>query len=323
VNSLLFPLSRYKFITVVLILLSAALIVGQTFLTDANPVYLWCNWAVGGVFAVVLWYVMGRFHLGGVSEGKALAITWPLMSMAQNFAYLYFNPTFPYYHGLLQLLALMAIITLILSTWQSEQSPARCIGIGMLIGLTATLFPRTILWLVLMPFIMFHMRSASIRNVLSTFTGALLGIWIDYFLIFSFLSPSEADQIILQFLHIFDMINYADILSGLTLGQCLFLALLAILVIVYSLSAMVLGTGHSIRSGASIVLLSSLSIAEVIFLCFDLSNTALYISQLALFLCIQLTIHQANIRSSANEWWTILTIVISLGISILPLVDLI
>ena len=101
--------------TTVNVVISAALIVGQMILTDGNPLILWCNWLAAGALAVSLWYIMGRFHLGGASEGKALAITWPLMSITLNFAYLYFDITYPYYRGLIQLFALMGFITLSLS----------------------------------------------------------------------------------------------------------------------------------------------------------------------------------------------------------------
>lgn len=313
-----FPLSKSKGITPLLVVISAALIVGQMILTDGNPLVLWGNWATAGLLSAGLWYVMGRFHLGGVTEGKALAITWPLMSITLNFAYLYFDITYPYFRGLVQLFALMGIITLVLSIWQEEQSTLRTLCIGILIGLSSTFFPHTILWIFMVPFIMFHMRATSSRNVFSILTGALLGVWFDYCLLF-FQGPEVADAMLLQYLDIFQTNHYIQALHALNLWQWLYLAIMALMVIVYSISAMLLGTGHSMRASASIMLLSTLSIAAVIFLCFDLMHTALYICQLSLFLCIQLTIHQANLRSSANEWWTLFIMVLCVVISILPL----
>lgn len=316
----LFPLSRYKVTTFLLILLSALLIVGQNFLTDVNPFFLWGNWLSAGLLALGIWYLMGRFHLGGVSEGKSLAITWPLMSVTQNFALLYFDPSYSYIRGLLVLFALMGIITLALSTWQEEQSTIRSLSIGLLIGLSSTVFPHSILWLILVPFITFHMRSASSRNVFSILTGALMGVWMNYCLLFILLGEAAANAMLLQYADIINLSDYTAALSSFSLWQWLYLAMLTLLVIVYSISAMLLGTGHSVRASASIMLLSTVSIAEVLFLCFDLSNTALYISQLTLFLCVQLSIHQANLRSSVNEWWTICIILLVVAISILPLV---
>lgn len=316
---LIFPLSRNKGITLLLVMTSAALIVGQMILTDANPFVLWGNWLMAGVLSVCLWYIIGRFHLGGVNECKSLAITWPMMSATLNFVYLYFDINYPYLHGLVLLLSLMAIITLVLSIWQEEQSTVRALGIGLLVGMSSTFFPHTILWLLLVPFIIFHMRATSARNVFSIITGALLGIWIVYFTLDMVLGAERSDAMLMQYIDIFQISQYVGAIEALSLWQWLYLSILALMVIVYSISAMVLGTGHSTRASASIMLLSTLSIAAVVLLCFDLSHTSLYISQLALFLCIQLTIHQANLRSSANEWWTITIITLCIGLSVPPL----
>lgn len=305
--------------TTVNVVISAALIVGQMILTDGNPLILWCNWLAAGALAVSLWYIMGRFHLGGASEGKALAITWPLMSITLNFAYLYFDITYPYYRGLIQLFALMGFITLSLSIWQETQATLRNLCIGILIGLTSTFFPHTILWLFLVPFLMFHMRATSSRNIFSILTGTLLGIWFDYILLF-FQGAEVADAMLMQYLEIFQVNHYVETFLSLTLWQWLYLSIMAILLFIYSISTMLLGTGHSVRSNASIMLLSGLSIAAIVFLCFDLAHTTLYICQLSLFLSIQLTIHQANIRSTANEWWTLFILALCVCISILPLI---
>lgn len=303
-----------------LILLSAVLVVGQILLTGADPFVLWLNWGVAGIFSLGLWLLMGKFHLGGVSDGKSMAIVWPLMSVTLNFAYLYFNPSNPVLFGLLHLSALMGIITLMLSIWQEEQATLRNLCIGLLIGICSTFFPHTILWLLLIPLAMFHLRSTSLRNGCSILTGALMGIWIVYCLYFIGQGAEAADGIIRKFSELFDMASYVEVLSSFSLWHWLFIAMLVLMVIIYSLSAMVLGTGHSVRASACIMLISTLSIASVFFLCIDINNTALYICQLALFLCIQLTIHQANLRSSANEWWTIFIILLSFGISVLPLI---
>lgn len=319
-NSLLFPLSRYKISSFLLILLSALLIVGQIFLTDADFIILGTNWLMAGVLATGIWYLMGKFHLGEVSEGRAIAITWPLMSVAQNFAYLYFDPNYPFYLGQIYLLILLFIIMLILSTWQELYSTPRNLCIGLLIGLIATSFPHAILWLLMVPLITFHMRSASPRNVFSILTGAVLGAWIAYFLLFVLRSPEAADAMLFNFSTIIDFPDYLATINNFSLWQWLYLSILTLMVIIYSFSAMLLGTGHSVRASASIMLISTLSIAGVLFLCFDISRAALYISQLTLFLCIQLSIHQANLRSSANEWWTIFIILFCISISILPII---
>lgn len=319
---LLFPLSRNKSLTTVLILLSALLIVAQTLLTDGDVFVLWGNWLLSGAFALALWFVLGRFHLGGVSEGKSLAIAWPLMSVTQNFAYLYFAPTYPAYKGMVQVSALMLIVCLVLSIWQDERATVRCLAIGLLVGLSSALFPHTVLWLLMVPVIVYHTRSVSSRNVFSILTGAVLGLWVVYCYLDIFYGHAEADALPLQFLEIFSLSGYATLFHTFQVWQWLYLALMVVLVIAYSISAVVLGTGHSVRASDSIMQLCMLSIAEVIFMCLDPSHTALYICQLSLFLGIQLSVHQANLHSSANEWWTLLIILGGIALSVLPLLPI-
>ena len=304
--------------TTVNVVISAALIVGQMILTDGNPLILWGNWMSAGMLAAAFWYAMGRFHLEGISEGKAMAIIWPLMSMTLNFAYLYFPIGYPYYHGLIQILTLMGFIVLSFSIWQARQATVRCIGLGFLLGLSSTIFPHTLLWLLLIPYIMFHMRATSSRNVFSILTGALLGVWMDYCVLFS-MSPEEADGMLLHYLSIFQANHYVQMFLSLTLWQWLYIALMSTLLFIYSIVNMLLGTGHSMRSNASIMLLAGQSIAAIVFLSFDLKHTSLYVSQLSLFLGMLLTIHQSNSRSLANEWWTQFILFGCAIISILPL----
>lgn len=319
---LLFPLSRNKGISFLLILLSAILIVGQTFLTDGDPFVLWGNWLLSGACAAAMWFVLGRFHLGGVSEGKSMAIAWPLMSVTQNFSYLYFAPTYPAYKCMLQISALMLIISLVLSIWQDERATIRCIAIGLLISLSAALFPHTVLWLLMIPSIVYNTRSVSARNIYSILTGAVLGLWLMFCYLDVFYGHEEADNMPLQFLEIFNLSGYTSLFHTFQVWQWLYLLLMALLVIAYSISAVVLGTGHSVRASDSIMQLCTLSIAVVVFMCLDPSHTALYICQLSLFLGIQLSVHQANLHSSANEWWTILIILGGIGLSVLPLLPI-
>ena len=70
--------------------------------------------------------------------------------------------------------------------------------------------------------------------------------------------------------------NFDLLSSGLGLWQWLFLGLLALLVIVYSISAMLLNVG-SVRVGASISLISTLSISTVVFSFLDVTHLAIYI----------------------------------------------
>lgn len=319
---LLYPLSRNKSLTTLLVLLSALLIVAQNLLTDGDAMVLWSNWLLSGAFALGLWFVLGRYHLGGVSDVKAMAIAWPLMSVAQNFAYLYFAPSYSNYKGMAHITALMLFVGVVLSIWQDECATLRCLIAGMLLGLSAALFPHTILWLLIIPFVLYYARSVSLRNIYSILTGAVLGLWVVFCYLNLFYGQDTADSLPLQFAEIFCFSSYAVLFQTMQLWQWLYLSLMALLVVTYSISAVVLGTGHSVRASDSIMLLCVMSVAAVFFMCLDPRHTSLYICQLAMFLSIQLTLHQANLNSSANEWWTLLILLGGIVISVLPLLPI-
>lgn len=319
------PFSR-PYTTPLLLLLSIALVIAQMLLSEANDMALWINWFFTGLIAAGIWHITKRYHLCGIYDGRAIAISWPLLCAVMNFTLCYFPRFERFYMGVVLEMAMLVVLTLILSAWQGKMSVKRHILLGIIIGLTSTLFPHTLLWLTLLPLAGFHMRSWSMRNAFGTLTGTLLGIWVVYVGLFAWdqwwRTAAEvsypADQMLLNYAVIVQPENFDLLSSGLGLWQWLFLGLLALLVIVYSISAMLLNVG-SVRVGASISLISTLSISTVVFSFLDVTHLAIYICLLALFLSIQLTVHMANVRRAFNEWWTLVIILALYVLSALPM----
>ena len=230
------PLSRVPYIPPLLILLSIALVVAQMILGDANVMALWVNWIISGCVAAGIWYVTKNYHLCGIYEGKAFTISWPILSACLNFTLCHFPHTEQFIMGILLLLAMLSVLSLLLSVWQDAYSVGKHLIVGLIIGLTSTLLPHTLLWLLLLPLVSYHMRSWSTRNTFSTLTGAILGIWFVYCALFFWGGNVEegetvismADQMILNYGSIVQPDNF-DLLSvGFGLWQWLFLGLIAL-----------------------------------------------------------------------------------------------
>lgn len=312
-----------------LFLLSIGLVVAQMILDDANELALWINWLFAGVFSAGIWHVTKRYHLCGIYDGKSFTISWPILSASLNFSLCHFPNTEHFYIGILSLMAMLVALSLLLSVWQEEQSAGRHMLVGIIIGLVSTLLPHALMWLFLLPLVTYHMRSWSLRNIFSTLTGAVLGIWIVYCSLFlreelvgGYTEGSmwmQSGQIIRNYAYIINFESYEQLIEGFGLWHWLFLGLIALLVLVYSISAMFLNVGNSIRAGASISLVSTLSLFLVVLSFFDIAHLSIYLSLLSFFLCIQLTIHQANLRTSLNEWWTLIVIISMMALTALPL----
>lgn len=313
------PLSRTPSITPLIVFLNAAVIVVQTFLGDFNPIPLWVNWVVAGFLSGGIWHIVARFSLEGGAKVKAFAISWPLLALTMNISYCYFSPTDLYYKTIVQLLAILAILTLFLSLWQRRKSILKHLLIGLIIGVVSTLIPHAILWLLLIPLASYYMRCWSSRNLFSALTGTLFGVWVVYLAHALVLGFPMADAIIQRYAVVLATDDITTLLSGLGFWQYLFLAFTALLLIVYSISSRLITTG-TVRVASSIQLISMLSFALVFFLFFDLRHLTTYLCIFSLFLGLQLTIHQANSHSAANEWWIILILVLTAALSLLPVI---
>lgn len=309
-----------------LIFLSICLVIAQAVLSQASLLSLCFNWCFAVVLAVGVWNVTKRYHLCGVYDSKAIPITLPLLSSCLNFSLCYFPRTEQFYFSILLLGAMLAALSLLLSFWQNKVAISHHLLVGIILGLSSTFLPHALLWLLLIPMLAYHMRCWSTRNTFSSLTGAILGVWIGYFFLFLWGWCSAQDDIyalanhmLLQYTNIITPGNINDQIAQFGLWQWLFLGLIALLVVIYSITSLLLNTSGSIRVAASISLISTLSIFTVVLSLIDVAHLTFYVSLLALFLCIQLTIHQAKVRTSFNEWWTLFIIIAMNILTALPL----
>lgn len=311
------PLSHFRPITPLLILLSAAVVVTLTLLGDADPMYLWINWAMAGVLSTGIWHIVSRFSLDGGVNLRAFAISWPLLSLTSNFSYCYFAHTDLFYKNIAQLIAILAILTLFMSLWQRRQAILKHLYIGLIIGLVSILIPHAVLWLLLLPIASYYMRSWSARNMFSTLTGTLLGIWFSYCGIALWLGLPAADSIIQQYAVIMQEDDIQQLVQGIGLWQSLFLGVTALLLVIYSLMARFINTG-SVRTSSSILLIATLSLMLIVLFMLDMRHLTTYLNMFALFLSLQLTINQSNLHSALNEWWILGLLLIFTALSVLP-----
>jgi len=301
-----------------LIGLSIGLVVALTFLSGADSKILWINWVVAGILSAGIWHIVSRFRLDGGASVKAFAIAWPLLTGSLCFTYCYFPKAGSFYSGIIQQLALLAFLSLEMSLWQRHKAILKHLLLGLVIGLTSTLVPDTILWILLLPIASYHMRSWSTRNLMTAITGILVGIWIIYLVLFFGTGMEAADQMILQYATIVQFVDFSSMV-GLGMWQYIFLSFIALPLLIYPFSGLAIDVGQSVRAEASIILISTLSLALAVLLLFDLQHLTSYVGMFSLFLSLQLTIHQANLDAAVNEWWILLILAISTALCLIPL----
>lgn len=311
------PLSHFRLITPLLILLSAAVVVALMLLGDASPMSLWINWVMAGVLSAGIWHIVSRFSLDGGVNVRAFAISWPLLSLTFNFSYCYFAHTDLFYKNMAQLVAMLAILTLFMSIWQRRQAIIKHLYIGIIIGLVSILIPHAVLWLLLLPIASYYMRSWSARNMFSALTGTVMGIWGAYCFIALRNGLPAADSMIGQYAVIMQEDDIQQLVQGIGLWQSLFLGVTALLLVIYSIIARLINAG-SVRTSSSILLIATLSLMLIVLFLLDMRHLTTYLNMFSLFLSLQLTINQSNFRSALNEWWILGLLLIFTALSVLP-----
>lgn len=315
----MYILSRFPFTGVVLMLSSIALVICQQLLGGGQLYSLWGNWLIAGLCAWGIRDVVLRMRLSVSSECRALVISWPMMSLSLNFADLYFPGDVEPWRALLQLLSMLLVVMLLLSTWQQRAAIVRYMTVGIVIALQSLLMPSTLLWLLLVPLALYEMRCWTSRNFWSVPTGALFALWVVWSGTYLFDSPEAAASIFEIYRPLLHPVFLPPI-QPIDMWQGLFLGLTALLVVVYSVASLLLNVGQSIRAHDSVALVSLVALVLVVFTVFDLPNLPHYVNLLTLLLCVQLSIHQSNVHDATGEWWILLVILVSTALTALPLI---
>ena len=314
------PFSHYRYITPWAIFLSAVLTAALTLLHPGSDVMLWANWGMAGLMSFIIWNFISKFNLHGDDALRTYAISWPLLTVGLQFVYCHYPHDGFFYRVLLQNLALLLVINIMLSLWQAHNATSQHLLLGALIGLISSMLPHALLWLILLPIASFFMRSWSSRNILSGLTGAAIAVWLSYCALFLFVGSESAGQMLQRYAFILQDEDYSPLFSGLGYFQYLYLALVFLLTFFYGVSGLTLGVGQSTRSKSSIQLISTLSFVVALLLFLDVRHFFTSLSLLSLFIALQLTIHQANVKAIVHEWWIIIAIVGSMALCLLPFI---
>lgn len=325
-----YPFSSYRYITPLMILLSVALVVALTLLGNYYVPMLWLNWIVAGALSWGVWHISSRFRLEGGSDVRAFAISWPTLTFSINFAYCYLPYDGFFYKCLVELLALLGLLILTIALWQQRQSVLTHLFLGLILGFTSALVPHVCLWIVFIPLWCYYMRCWSVRNALAAVTGLLLGIWMAYCGVFLILGNEAADTFFSVYYNLspftgtlipfeLSLKPYTLPTSGLGLWQYVFLGIVFLLELIYSVPGIIAAVGQTVRASSIVQYISMLSIVISILLFLDIHHLAVYICLLSFLLSLQLTVHQANSRSFAQEWWTLILILIGSSLCLLPI----
>ena len=314
------PLTQYRHVTPVLISLSAGLVAVLVLLGQATPKVLWGAWVTAGVLSTGIWHIVARFRLDGGASVKAFAISWPLLTASMCFAQCYLvtqGSGDEGIWGIVQQLALLAFLSLQMSLWQRRVAIIKHLLLGGIIGLTSTLCPHTLLWIVLLLIASYYMRCSSLRNMMSALTGIVLGIWVVYLAHFFFIGIDAADGMMAAYLGLFQAPPLERLVAMGTWSTA-FVAYVGLLLLVYALAGLAIDVGQTVRAEASIGLVSVLSLVMMALLVLDASHLATLLPMLTTFLALQLTIQQANLRSALVEWWILLIIAVGMVLCLLP-----
>ena len=316
------PLSQYRYSTHLLVGLSAATCATLA-LTGQAPVRdLVVLWAMAGVLSAGIWALVSRFRLDGGARVKAYAICWPLLAHWLCFVRCYV--AMPSSAGAAAMawplvpLTLLALVMLAMSVWQQPDSIGRQLTMGLIIGLVSTVMPHVALWLTALPAAGYYMRSWSDRGIMSSLTGAVLAVWVVFCILFFAVDSTAAHAMLSQ---------YGDIVLHPQLGLLpdaspalwsAYVVLVGLLLLVYSLSGLAIEVGQSVRAQASIQFVSVLGLLMMALAVLFPAPAAASLSTLPLLLAVQLTIHQANITTALNEWWTVAIVVASAALCLAP-----
>lgn len=313
------PLSQYRYITPLSISFSIVLTVALILLEAGNAVMLCINWVTAGIVAFIIGECIVRFKLHEGFENKTLSISWPLLTAGLHFACCHFPKFDSFYKAPPQILGLMLVISISMSLWQRRQATIKCLLLGLFIGFVSAAVPHAILWLLLFPVTGYTMRCWSARNAFSVLTGTAFAIWIVYCILFFVQGADAANAMLASYGSILRSEDY-PLFQGLGLWQYLFMGISLMLLIFYSVTGFLINAGQNIRTDLSLKLTSFISVIFIMFMVFDVRHFYSNLCFFLLFIALQLTIHQASIRSQVHEWWIVLINLVYIALCILPCV---
>ena len=313
------PLTQYRHITPLLILLNTGLVGVLGVLGGAQPRQLWTVWCVAGLLTTGIWHVVSRFRLDGGASIKAFAIGWPLLTQVLCFACCHLPADAGFGISLVQQVALLVLLSLQMSLWQRRVAVIKHLLLGLIVGLTSTLHPHFILIALLVPVAGYYMRCSTPRNLLSALTGVLFGIWVTYLVLCLTVGMEVADGLARRYLDALPAWGgWAGPWSGLSVVQAVLVGYVLLLSLVYALRGLAVDVGQSVRAEASICLISVVSLAVGVLTAIGAVCLTTGVGMLATLLALQLVVHQANATLPLVEWWIMLVLLVPAVLVLLP-----
>lgn len=312
------PLSRNPYVPTLLILCSLALTVAQYLLGAGEWLPLVINWIGAGALATGIWTILTRYTLGQEGHCQAIYISWPVIATSLNLA-LCTMGGYEVWMDIFTLSCFLIILAIALGTWQQKKSSWSYFLIGVIVGLMTFCQARLLLLallLLLLLVVFYHMRTWSWRNFWSLITGNVLGLWCLYVASFFLMGEEWADDRILQ---TFTNIGIQTTLPQLDVWQWMFIALLLVEMLFFAVIGLFRNIGTSIRVHSSIVMLITLTLIQLGFSVITLANYQQHLGILSLYMSIQLSLHNINLRTEANEWWTVSIVVLCMLMVAIPL----
>lgn len=299
-----------------LVLLSIAAIAIQILLGGADWLALTLNWGVAGVVAFLVWNMVESYRLGrNVSQGL-IAVPWVLLSVAFNCSQRWFYVELPRWEYFLLFIAFYFVTQQGLRSWAESFSSGRMLIIGIIIGLLSTLYPYCILWPLFALFIIYHMRIFNLRNILSVFSGALMGVWVYFCLSYASGNKGLISGLLDSYSSVF-LLHYDTFMMN-DLWAWIALSFMVAIMLIFALLSMSPGSGSNLRSHTSLMLAATMTLLLVALALLDLTHFDLYLPMGILLLSLQLVIRLSDVRGTTIEWWTVFIVCITLFISVGP-----
>lgn len=317
----------------IVVAISVIPILAQNFIGKIGIIGLCVNWLAAGLFSVIISNIIEQNRLGLFDRNHSVAISWSLISMVLNFSLINFNE---YYESqtvelwlnvnkaewlyLLQMLGFLLILFTVMQTWQKKIATIQYLICGFIIGIVSTFLDYSLLWLLFFPVILYQMRTWSNQNWGSLISGLILSIWTCYVCRMFLLGVDNADNFILSYATIIDRLMPTRI--NYTLWEWVFIAFIALLLIIYSILGYAINVAKTVKASASVTMLSTLCLIITIIATIDIYHLQNYLGMLSIFMSLQISIHQSCLLNIKNEWWTIIIVALLAILSIASLFPL-
>lgn len=305
------PFSK-RYTGTIITLFSLAPILTHYFLGQIDVIAIIAIWLSSATFAYGIRNVIVRYNLGSQDNNHVFPISIALFSPIFVFLYTEFqiNP----FEFLLQALGFLCIQFLITESWQQKICPVSMVSIGLIIGLECALSSNAVLWLLLVPAILYIMRSLSGRNLGSVVTGFVLSVWLTYLFNFFLQGEAIANNVLFSFSELADCLFNYDI--SFSIIEWIFVAFLVLLIIIYYIYGYFYNAAKTVRGHSNIISFSVLGVLLLILAMVDVTHVPNYAALITIIFAFQLSILQSCKKDASTEWWIVIVLLIFLVLSV-------